>query len=278
MKFDLHCHSYYSDGSHSPDFLIERAIRNKVTHLAVTDHDCLEFHKLEQTAPPELQLITGVEISCNWNNQELHVVGLGIDVNNSTLNSLLSVQQSSRNQRAAVMAANLAKISDANLNTYLESLPCIAKTRSHIANFLVSEGICKNHQQAFKKYLSRTGKIYCPATWCELEQAIAGINEAGGIAVLAHPSRYPFTRRKLIRLLTDFKDLGGAAIETAYGNLSPVARKNLEQLCEELELYASCGSDFHSAANHWTDIGRFHTFPESKKNAIWNHPRWHSND
>lgn len=275
MKFDLHCHSYFSDGSHSPDFLLERAAHNKVTHLAVTDHDCLEFHKLELSAPPELQLISGVEISCNWNNQELHVVGLGIDVGNPELNSLLAFQQSSRNERASAMAANLAKFSDADLGAYLDSLPCIAKTRTHIANFLVREGICKNHQQAFKKYLARTGKIYCPAQWCELEKAVTAISNAGGIAVLAHPSRYPFTRRKLIRLLTDFKNHGGAAIETAYSNLSPIARKNLEQHCEDLDLYASCGSDFHSSANQWTDIGKFHTFPAAKKNAIWNHPRWH---
>lgn len=275
MKFDLHCHSYYSDGTHSPEFLIQRAIQNHVTHLAITDHDCIEVHKQSITAPSELKLITGVEISCAWGSQEIHIVGLGIDTSDLSLNALLDGQQESRLRRAESMAANLAKISQADLTKYLDSLPCLARTRTHIANFLVSEGICKNHQQAFKKFLSRTGKIYSPATWCSLEEAVAKINGANGIAVVAHPSRYPYTRRKLLKLLEEFKSHGGVAIETAYSNLSPIAQKNLEQLCEETDLYASAGSDFHSAENRWTDIGKFHTFAESKKNAIWKHPRWH---
>jgi predicted metal-dependent phosphoesterase TrpH len=277
MKFDLHCHSHFSDGNHSPEFLIERAVANKVTHLAITDHDCVQVFKQPVEVPRELTLIPGVEISCVWNGQEIHVVGLGIDVEARQLNTLLNVQQQSRRERAAVMAERLASFTDYDLESYLASLPCISRTRSHIANFLVIQGAAKNHQQAFKKYLSRKGKLYCPASWCDLDAAIACINSAGGLAVVAHPSRYPFTRKKLLSLLDDFKQAGGAAIETAYSNLDPLARKNLEEVCEKLELYASCGSDFHSAENTWTDIGKFHSFAAAKKNAIWNHPEWHFN-
>lgn len=275
MKFDLHCHSHFSDGNHPPDFLINRAIANKVTHLAITDHDCVEAFNQPVEVPQELTLIPGVEISCDWNGQEIHIVGLGINTEASQLKTLLSQQQQSRRERAATMAKRLASFTDYDLETYLESLPCVSRTRSHIANFLVKEGVSKNHQQAFKKYLSRKGKLYCPANWCDLEKAVASINSAGGMAVVAHPSRYPYTRKKLLRLLSDFKQAGGAGIETSYSNLDPLARKNLEDICETLDLHASCGSDFHSVENTWTDIGKFHTFPTAKKNAIWNHPKWH---
>jgi predicted metal-dependent phosphoesterase TrpH len=275
MKFDLHCHSHFSDGSHSSEFLIKRAIANKVTHLAITDHDCVEVFNQPPQVPQELTLIPGVEISCDWKGQEIHVVGLGINVETPQLKTLLTKQQQSRRERAATMAGRLASFTDYDLEAYLESLPCISRTRSHIANFLVKEGVSKNHQQAFKKYLSRKGKLYCPANWCDLETAVAGINSAGGLAVVAHPSRYPYTRKKLLRLLDDFKQAGGVAIETSYSNLDPLARKNLEDVCEMLDLYASCGSDFHSVENTWTDIGKFHTFSTAKKNAIWNHPKWH---
>jgi predicted metal-dependent phosphoesterase TrpH len=275
MKFDLHCHSHFSDGNHPPEFLIQRAIANNVTHLAITDHDCVQVFKQPVEVPQELTLIPGVEISCTWNGQEIHVVGLGIDVEAQQLTAILDIQQKSRRERAATMAKRLASFTDYDLESYLESLPCISRTRSHIANFLVKEGASKNHQQAFKKYLSRKGKLYCPANWCDLETAISSINAAGGIAVVAHPSRYPFTRKKLLSLLSDFKQAGGAAIETAYSNLDPLARKKLEDACDEMDMYASCGSDFHSIENTWTDIGKFHSFAESKKNSIWNHPRWH---
>lgn len=275
MKFDLHCHSHYSDGNHPPEFLIKRAIENNVTHLAITDHDCVQAFLEPLEVPEQLTLISGVEISCNWDGQEIHVVGLGVDTSAKELSSLLLTQQDSRKGRAAIMAQRLANFSDANLESYLESLPCISRTRSHIANFLVNEGICKNHQQAFKKHLSRKGKLYTPATWCELDTAISCINSANGLAVVAHPSRYPFTRKKLLRLLADFKQAGGSAIETSYSNLDPRARKNLDEACLEMDLYASCGSDFHSTENTWTDIGKFQSFAPSKKNAIWNHPKWH---
>lgn len=275
MKFDLHCHSHYSDGSHSADFLIKRAISNKVTHLAITDHDCMEVSNQQMDIPQALTLISGVEISCDWLGQEIHIVGLGVNPTSDQLSSLLETQQLSRLERVKGMADKLAKLGNTKLEEHFESLPCISQTRSHVASFLVDQGLCKNQQQAFKKYLSKKGKLYVRPNWCELKQAVSSINDAGGLAVVAHPSRYPYTRRKLKKLLDEFKQHGGEAMETSYSNLDPLVRKNLDQLCDEAGLFASCGSDFHSADNQWTDIGKFPTFSSAKKNAIWNHPRWH---
>ena len=56
MKADLHCHSHFSDGQHPPQFLIDRAVANHVTHLAITDHDCL-LNCSELTTPPGLTLV-----------------------------------------------------------------------------------------------------------------------------------------------------------------------------------------------------------------------------
>ena len=89
MKADLHCHSYFSDGKHPASFLIERALINKVTHLALTDHDCTNVHiGLEKFQ--ELTIIKGVEISCAWQSHELHIVGLSINPEDCQLHNLLS--------------------------------------------------------------------------------------------------------------------------------------------------------------------------------------------
>lgn len=275
LKADLHCHSYYSDGKHSPEFLCQRAIARGVTHLAITDHDCLAAYR-ELTTIDDLILIPGVELSTDWQGKEIHVVGLGIDTENQALLDLISEQQARRRERLAEFNARLAVLGIHGLNQYMETQPCQAYTRTHVADFLVDNGHSKSHQKAFKKFLSRKGKIYVPAEWSGLQEAVQVLRAAGGIAVLAHPGRYPLSRSKLQNLIHDFKAAGGEALEVSYGNIDPGTRKKLLDLSESFELFASQGSDFHSEHAHWTDLGRFPELGSSaKKNAIWLHPRWH---
>ncbi len=89
MKLDLHCHSHYSDGKHPASFLIERALENGVTHLAITDHDCTNVHE-KLDGSQQLSIIKGVETSCTWQNRELHIVCLRIDTRDSQLDNMLA--------------------------------------------------------------------------------------------------------------------------------------------------------------------------------------------
>lgn len=276
MKADLHSHSHYSDGKHSPEFLRQRALEVGLTHLAVTDHDCLAaLEELQSSA--ELTIVPGLELSCQWQQREIHVVGLCVARNNAALTALVSEQQSRRRERLAAMAARLEDLGINGLADYLAALPCHAQTRTHVADFLVTAGHCKNHQKAFKQYLGRRGKIHVPAQWCDLATALQTIRAADGIAVLAHPGRYPLSRGKLGQLVQDFSAAGGEALEVSYSNIDPNSRKHLTAVAREAGLWVSQGSDFHDQAAHWTDLGKFpDPGPEAKKNAIWFHPRWHS--
>lgn len=276
MKLDLHCHSYYSDGKHAPDFLLDLAHQNQVTHLAITDHDCITTVKPEGNPYQELTLIAGVEISCEWENQEIHLLGLGFDTENLKLNDLLREQQSKRRQRVAAMHSLLQEQGDHNLLGYMESLPCIAYTRSHVADFLINEGLCKSRQKAFKTHLGKRGRLYVKSQWCPLIEAVSAINEAGGISVLAHPGRYPLGRSRLERLVEDFSSAGGEALEASYSNIDDKTKKQLGEMAAANSLYCSMGSDFHDQAAHWTTLGKTPSLDQSSiKNAIWNHPRWH---
>lgn len=278
MKADLHSHSYYSDGKHSPEFLRQRALDVGLTHLAVTDHDCLvALDELPTTA--ELTIVPGLEISCQWQQREIHVLGLCVATDNPELQALVGNQQARRRKRLQEMAARLENLGISGLNDYLHSLPCHAQTRTHVADFLVGGGHCKNHQKAFKQYLAKRGKVHVPAQWCELATAVQTIRSAEGIAVLAHPGRYPLSRGKLSLLLADFVAAGGEAMEVSYSNIDPNSRKQLAALAQDANLWVSQGSDFHDQAAHWTDLGKFpDPGPEAKKNAIWLHPRWHCSD
>lgn len=271
MKVDLHCHSDLSDGKQSLPWLIERAIENGVTHLAITDHDFAQ--KLEQ--PENLKLIEGVEISAAWQSTEIHVLGLFVNANQPELESLLVAQRASRQDRAELISTRLSEQGHDGLMEYLRALSAKAYTRSHMADFLVQKKISKTRQKAFKTYLRKGGRAYVPPTWCSLKTCINAIQAGGGIAVLAHPGRYAINKKGLASLVEDFSKLGGDAIEVSYPNIDDSMKRKLEDLAEVADLFMSLGSDFHDAGAHWTDVGKVPPLSrEVAERAVWNHERW----
>lgn len=277
MRVDLHCHSHFSDGKHAPEFLLARAREIGLSHLAITDHDYIPPLPEPGETHGSLTLIPGVEISCEWEGLEIHIVGLFIDYTDTPLRQLLHHQQQVRRERIEAMDHLLLAEGVSGLMAYMQRLPCVSYTRSHVADFLVQNEICKNRDKAFKRFLGRRGRLYVPIQWCSLEDAVNSIANAGGIAIVAHPGRYPLGKARLQRLLMEFLELGGEAIEVSYGSIDKNTQRHLLELAQKNEFYMSVGSDFHDADAHWTDLGKFPPLHESAiKNAIWEHPIWHS--
>lgn len=294
---DLHSHTHFSDGDLAPDSLLSRASELGLEYLAITDHDSVTaFKTLKNQATSgasistditdsagkllrlsELSggLISGVEMSCQWEGLEIHVLGLLLDVDNPVLTSLLQKQQERRRQRAQAIDLKLQRNGITGLSAYLDTLPCDAISRSHVADFLVNQGHSKNKQHAFTKWIGRKGKAYVPADWCEFAEAIQTIHQAGGIASLAHPDRYPLSRPRFRRMVEDYCEAGGDAIEVSYSNLNPGSLGHLADLCEQHNLWATAGSDFHSPDHHWMDLGKIRMMPAvCRARAIWHHPLW----
>lgn len=272
MRFDLHCHTTASDGVLSPADLVRRAAEKEVTVLAVTDHDTLAgLDEVRQTIAAEqlpLRLVSGVEISTGWEHHEIHIVALGVDEKNSRLVEFLRGQQARREARAEEIGRRLEKCLISG--TYEEAKQLAgdaAVTRAHFARVLVARGVADNMQKVFKKYLSRGNKGYVPAEWPEMRDAIAVIHDAGGLAVLAHPSRYDLTAKWIKRLLVAFKGAGGDAMEVSLPQQSPQERANLGQWAKDQDLYISVGSDFHFPSN-WTELGR-HLWLPKEGTPLW---------
>jgi predicted metal-dependent phosphoesterase TrpH len=275
MNVDLHCHSYFSDGKQTPEFLIQRAVDNNISHLAITDHDCTDALDLAAEIATDVVIVNGVEVSCLWDETEVHVLGLLVDRDNQQLSTLLRAQQLSRLQRMQAMDKKLEALGTQGLLAYIERLGCVACSRSHAADFLVDNKLCKSRQKAFKSHLGKRGKLYVRANWVDLAGAIEAINAAGGVAVLAHPSRYPLNTAKLTRLVAAFKRHGGEGLEGTYANIDPATQKQIKELAQVNDLYLSAGSDFHDSAAQWTDIGKFPPLDrQAHSRAIWLHPRW----
>lgn len=270
MTIDFHCHTTASDGELSPRDLLELAQRCGVTRLSITDHDSVAAY---QGLNPltGLELIGGVEFSTLWNKTGLHILGLNIDPFCPAMQEAVAFQRNARLGRAEKIAEKLEKY---GVVAPLEGARSLASAgnvgRPHFARHMVATGFVKDEKEAFKKYLGSGKSCDIRQCWAEPEQIVAWIRAAGGVAVLAHPAKYNLTRSKLVSFLEAFKGWGGGGLEVVSGIQLPAVTRDLAQLCEQLDLSASWGSDFHRPGQSWAQLGRYSAPPPHLR------PVWHN--
>lgn len=264
--YDLHCHSNASDGALSPTELVQRAHEHGVTSLALTDHDTVVGLSEAQVAATAagIELIPGIELSTSWQNKCFHIVGLGIDPAYPPLAEATRNLQIMRTERAEKIAEKLEK------KRIPGALAAVKKaagdgmiTRTHFADFLLSQFHVSTQQEAFDRYLGAGKDAYVATIWAEMELAVNWITGSGGVAVLAHPLRYKLTASWMRRLLAAFKEAGGLGIEVVTGRYNSDEIKLVAGYAKRFELAGSVGSDFHSPANQWVELGRLAPLPEN---------------
>ncbi|MGC6247084.1 RNase RNM [Bisgaard Taxon 45] len=267
--YDLHCHSTASDGVLSPTEVVARAIEKGVNVLALTDHDTIAGIAEARLAAQQtdLTLISGVEISTTWENRAIHIVGLGFNETSATMTALLTHQAELRYQRAVEIGEKLAKVGVTEAFKQAKMLASGEVTRAHYARLLVNMGKVANENQAFKKYLSQGKSCYVKAQWCDIPTAIEVIHQAGGLAVLAHPLRYTLTNKWVKKLIADFTQWGGDAIEVAGCGQTPEQRLLLAQWAKHFGLLSSVGSDFHFPCA-WVELGKSLFLPDDSL-PVW---------
>ncbi|HIG65030.1 MAG TPA: PHP domain-containing protein [Methyloprofundus sp.] len=271
QKYDLHCHSSYSDGELSPGDVVLRAVEHGVTTLALTDHDTLSgLAEAQQIAKQyELNFIPGIELSCLWNKKTFHILGLNVDANNAELLAGTRQLKNIRYERAKEIANKLEKNKIPGAFQAVQDSAGVGMiTRPHFANFLIKQGHVSTMQSAFDRYLGQGKSAFVNTQWVELEDAVQWIKAAGGIAVLAHPMRYKLTASWLRRFLTAFKEMGGLGIEVVTGRSNPDEIRRTIHFAQQYELYGSVGSDFHSPKNQWVELGRLAPLPKNIK-PVW---------
>ncbi|MBJ3590455.1 5'-3' exoribonuclease [Salmonella enterica subsp. enterica serovar Saintpaul] len=276
--YDLHSHTTASDGRLTPEALVHRAVEMRVGTLAITDHDTTAgiaaAREEISRSGLALNLISGVEISTGWENHEIHIVGLNIDIEHPLMREFLAEQTQRRQQRARLIAERLDK---AHIPGAWEGALRLADggavTRGHFARFLVESGKATSIADVFKKYLARGKTGYVPPQWCTIEQAIDVIHHSGGKAVLAHPGRYDLSAKWLKRLVAHFAEHHGDAMEVAQCQQSPNERTHLATLARQHQLWASQGSDFHQPCP-WIELGRKLWLPAGVEGVwqLWEQP------
>jgi 3',5'-nucleoside bisphosphate phosphatase len=269
---DLHSHSTASDGTLTPNALIQRACASGVRVIALTDHDTTEGLAEARAAADALglRLIPGVEISVTWGGRTVHIVGLKVDPENVALQAGLSRLLAYRGWRAEEIGRRLAKqgIEDAYEGAKAFSNGRLIG-RTHFARFLVAQGRALDLRDVFNRYLVNGKPGHVSGEWATLEEATRWITGAGGQAVIAHPARYKLTRTRMLKLLGEFRECGGAGLEVVSGSHSRDEILNFGSLSRDQRMLASAGSDYHGPENPWIDLGRLPGLPPACT------PIWH---
>lgn len=272
-NFDFHCHSCVSDGLLPPEVVARRAAANGVDCWALTDHDDLAGLEIARATAEEvgMRFVNGVEISIEWRQVPIHVVGLGFDAAHPVLREGLENLRQGRLERARRMGDALAAIGIPGVFegalTYVTNPNLIS--RAHFARYLVAQGIARDVGSVFQHYLTPGKPGYVDHRWATLEDAVGWITAAGGVAVVAHPGRYKtLSNADMRRFLDDFKDVGGQAIEVTCGSHSPDHVLHFARIARHYAFHASRGSDFHGPEESYVDLGRLPQLPQDLK-PVW---------
>lgn len=246
---DLHTHTIYSDGEHTPDEVIELAKNNNIKSLAITDHDTtLGLNHITNIKDPSIQIIPGIELTVKRDKGRMHILGLNIDYNNPNL-IRLTEEIHCNNINNLKNIVNYLSVMNINLNQ--EDLDAIYNRtgnvgRPDIARLLIKEGYVKYVQEAFDKYLVEAfNKSRHLNKGHSYQDIIEAIKEAGGIPILAHPITLEMTKEEFEELLQDMIKCGLMGLETYHSNMSYEDSLYYMSLVEKYNLLYSVGSDYH---------------------------------
>ncbi|WP_202745252.1 PHP domain-containing protein [Acinetobacter pittii] len=275
---DLHTHSNISDGTLSPELLVQAAIDVNLHMLALTDHDTMDGLQRAKIAAQghDLNIISGAEISSQWSRPTtkksygVHIVALNMQ-DEAPILEALEQQKRIRAQRAKVICELLEKC--IGFQIYDDVLAKVENqpdrvTRTHIAKTLVEKNVVTRPQQAFDRFLKEGKRAFVKFEGLSLKETIDVIHQSKGFAVLAHPTRYDLSATNVRYLIELFATSGGDAIELPPPMEPLSTRQMIDRMIEQYQLAVSIGSDFHGENMPWIKLGNTPK-PTDKQHGIW---------
>ena len=275
---DLHTHTLISDGTYSPEQLVQAAVDLKIHTLAVTDHDTMDgLSRAKNYAQDhDIQIVSGTEISSQWSRPNtkksygVHIVALNMQ-DEAPIREMLENQKRVRAERAKVICSLLEKCIDFDIYPDV-----VAKvdgqadrvTRTHIAKVLVEKNIVSRPQQAFDRFLKEGKKAFVKFDGIGLKETIDVIHASQGFAVLAHPTRYDLSATNIRYLIELFAESGGDAVELPPSVEPASTRQMVDRMIEQFDLAVSIGSDFHGDNMPWIKLGNTPKVADGQK-GVW---------
>ncbi|MHC4884119.1 MAG: PHP domain-containing protein [Planctomycetota bacterium] len=239
---DLHTHSNCSDGTLSPAELVEEAVWSGLTALAITDHDSVSGVPEAVAKGQELsiEVIAGVEISCEFDGKECHILGYFIDDLECMSIALTNVVKM-RHERMREM---VRRVNEVGLDLSYEDVKAQAQGnaigRPHLARVMKAKGYVKTIGQAFERFIGDGCSACVEKKRLATDEAIDAIHASGGMAFLAHPAINDMHEN-----LSILEEQGLDGLEAYYSTHSPDQVKTFLNLAEQHNLLVTGGSDFH---------------------------------
>ncbi len=261
QQADLHLHTIYSDGVLSPEELFQKAQDKGLKAISITDHDTIDGCVNAETVRDKFNMdfINGVELSCFENGSEYHLIGYCIDLDNQRLRRHLAEYRKIRLTRAKKIVDKLLMN---NVNLSLEEILDKAGdapiTRPHIASVMTDKGFTATLKEAFIHYLGEGKPAYEAKARFSVKDGIKLINDAQGVAVLAHPGRFISQE-----VLYKFIESGLDGIEVVHPQHDPMMRKHYSSIANQYWLLATGGSDYHGNREYDEDNLGNYTVPIS---------------
>lgn len=244
IKVDFHVHTTSSDGIMTPAEVVQRAEKNGVKFLSITDHDTVSGieEALIEAKKSNLQLIPGIELSTTHNGESIHVLGFFRDDNYKSpeLNEILYALKNKRKIRAEKIVNNLKDIFNIEIN--LENVLKRGKdvvARPHIAHEIISSGYPYDIEHIFNNFIGKGCPAYVETTKMSTKEGIDLLKKYNALAFLAHPVLIKDSP------LTDFLNIGLDGIEAIYFQNTSKDEERLIKLAKENNLLISAGSDCH---------------------------------
>jgi predicted metal-dependent phosphoesterase TrpH len=240
---DLHLHTFFSDGTWSPEGLAARAQQEGLGALALTDHDTVEGCERTQAAcaAAGIEFLSGTELTAEQDDRELHLLGYLVDTTHTRLLAEMDKFQKVRQDRIREMVARLNRLGiPLEADSVFTLANCKAPGRPHVARALVEAGLCGSLDEAFERFLKKHRPAFVPKYKMSAAAAIQLIHDAGGVAGVAHPGL-----NRADDLIPMMADSGMDGIECFHTKHPPATAEHYLQLAERLKLLVTGGSDCH---------------------------------
>jgi 3',5'-nucleoside bisphosphate phosphatase len=268
MRFDLQSHSTRSDGTLEPEVVVATAAQAGVELLALTDHDTLAGvpEALDAGARHGVAVVPAIEISAidgggeHGTERELHILGYLVDHTDTAFNERLAEFLGDREQRTLRMRDALRKLGlelDEDIIAERVSAgqpigrPHLAKAAlGHPANAdRLREERIDDVGSFIRAYLIEGRPAFRLRETPTVEQAVAAIHQAAGVAVWAHPFWDVSAPGEALATVDRFQALGMDGVEAFYITHTREQTELLARRCGELALLSTGSADFHGPEN-----------------------------
>lgn len=244
LKVDFHVHTSCSDGTLSPKEVIQRANKNNVKYLSITDHDTLSglTDAIDEALNYDITLIPGIELSTQHNDESIHILGFFKD-NSFKNEELIEELNKIKNHRILRAKSIVNKLREEfNIEISFEKILKDSKdtvARPHIARAIINSGYPYTFEEIFDKFIGKGCKAYVPTLKLSTLEGVKLLKKYNALVFLAHPKLVSKSK------LTEFLSMNFDGIEGIYYQNTIEETTNFLKFANENNLLVSCGSDFH---------------------------------